>query len=69
MDNCTYLLTKDNEGILIDPAWDMNFIEHTLTTKNIRLLGVFFTHGHFDHVKFSQTLLQNHQLKYYFALT
>lgn len=65
MDNCTYLLTKDNEGILIDPAWDMNFIEHTLTTKNIRLLGVFFTHGHFDHVKFSQTLLQNHQLKAY----
>lgn len=65
MDNCTYLVTQGTDAILIDPAWDMNFIEHTLKTKGLNLLAVFFTHGHFDHVKFAQELLQAHQLRGY----
>lgn len=65
MDNCTYLLNESGKALLIDPAWDMNFIEHTLKTKNLELVGVFFTHGHFDHVKFAQNLLESHNLKAY----
>ena len=65
MANCTYLLTQGKEAILIDPAWDMNFIEHTLKTKDLSLLAVFFTHGHFDHVRDCETLLRNHGLKAY----
>lgn len=65
MANCTYLLSEGQEALLIDPAWDMNFLEHTLKQKNLTLRAVFFTHGHFDHVKFSQELLQKHGLKAY----
>lgn len=65
MGNCTYLLTEGKEALLIDPAWDMNFLEHTLKQKGLTLRAVFFTHGHFDHVKFSQELLQKHGLKAY----
>lgn len=65
MDNCTYLLTQGQDALLIDPAWDMNFITHTLKTKNLNLLAVLFTHGHFDHVKFSQELLKEYHLKAY----
>lgn len=65
MDNCTYLVTEGKDALLIDPAWDMNFIEHTLKTKNLNLLAVLFTHGHFDHVKFSQDLLKAHGLQAY----
>lgn len=65
MDNCTYLVSKDKDAVLIDPAWDMNFLTHTLTQKNLTLRGVFFTHGHFDHVKFAQTLLQQTGLQGY----
>ncbi len=65
MDNCTYLITEGQDALLIDPAWDINFIEHTLKTKNLNLLAVLFTHGHFDHVKFSQELLKAHGLKAY----
>ena len=54
MDNCTYLVTQGDSALLIDPAWDMNFLEHTLKEKKLNLLAVFFTHGHFDHVKFAQ---------------
>ena len=65
MDNCTYQLSQDDKALLIDPAWDMNFLLHTLTQKKLTLLGVFFTHGHFDHVKFAQTLLEQTGVKGY----
>ena len=65
MGNCTYLLSEGQEALLVDPAWDMNFLEHTLKQKGLNLRAVFFTHGHFDHVKFSQELLQKHGLKAY----
>ncbi|WP_428071347.1 MBL fold metallo-hydrolase [Candidatus Avelusimicrobium alvi] len=65
MDNCIYLVSEGQDALLIDPAWDMNFLEHTLQEKGLRLLAVFFTHGHFDHVKFAQDLLEKHRLKGY----
>ena len=65
MDNCTYLVSKGTDALLVDPAWDMNFLMHTLTQKKLTLRAVFFTHGHFDHVKFAQTLLQETGVKGY----
>lgn len=65
MDNCTYLVSEGKDALLIDPAWDMNFIEHTLKEKNLNLLAVLFTHGHFDHVKFAQNLLEKYRLRAY----
>lgn len=65
MDNCTYLVSEGTSALLIDPAWDMNFLTHTLAQKKLTLCGVFFTHGHFDHVKFAQELLQQTGLKGY----
>lgn len=65
MANCTYLISEGKNALLIDPAWDMNFIEHTLKQKGLELLAVFFTHGHFDHVKEAETLLKTHGLKAY----
>ena len=65
MDNCSYLVSEAGKALLIDPAWDMNFLKHTLEEKNLTLVGVFFTHGHFDHVKFAQLLLKETGLKGY----
>ena len=65
MDNCTYLVSEGSDALLIDPAWDMNFLTHTLTEKKLTLCGVLFTHGHFDHVKFAQDLLAQTGLKGY----
>lgn len=65
MDNCTYLVTEGEKALLIDPAWDVNFLEHTLKEKGLTVLAVFFTHGHFDHVKFAQDLLQHTGVKGY----
>ncbi len=65
MANCAYLVSEGKDALLIDPAWDMNFIEHTLKQKGLKLLAVFFTHGHFDHVKEAENLLRAHGLKAY----
>ncbi len=65
MDNCTYLVRKGADALLIDPAWDMNFIIHTVEQQKLNLRGVLFTHGHFDHVKFAQELLENFHLRAY----
>ena len=65
MDNCTYLVTQGKDALLIDPAWDMNFLIHTIEEKQLNLHGVLFTHGHFDHVKFAQELLTHFGLKAY----
>ena len=65
MENCTYLVHDNAQAVLIDPAWDMNFLQHTLQEKKLTLLAVFFTHGHFDHVKFSQMLLEKNNVKGY----
>ncbi len=65
MDNCTYLVTRGQDALLIDPAWDPNFIIHTVESRRLNLCGVLFTHGHFDHVKLSQTLLEHFHVKAY----
>ena len=65
MGNCTYLVTQDGQALLIDPAWDMDRLQQIIAQKKLNLQGVFFTHGHFDHVKFAQTLLQQTGLKGY----
>jgi len=65
MANCAYLVTQGTDALLIDPAWDIENIEALLQAENLSLCGVLFTHGHFDHVKSSQTLLEKHHLKGY----
>ena len=65
MDNCTYLVTQGKDALLIDPAWDMNFLIRTIEYKPLNLRAVLFTHGHFDHVKFAQELLTHFNLKAY----
>jgi len=65
MDNCTYLVTQGKKALLIDPAWEMDTLAQTLTKEGLELIGVLFTHGHFDHVKFAEKLLEKYHLKGY----
>ncbi len=47
--NC-YFLIQDKECLIIDPADDASFILEELQRRNLTLMGMFATHGHFDHV-------------------
>lgn len=65
MANCTYLLTAGEEALLIDPAWEPDYLIRLLEERSLKLRGVLFTHGHFDHVKFADKLLHHFGLKAY----
>ncbi len=47
--NC-YFLVQDKECLIIDPADEAGFILEELQRKNLTLVGILATHGHFDHI-------------------
>ncbi|ACC97929.1 Beta-lactamase family protein [Elusimicrobium minutum Pei191] len=61
MGNCTYIVRQKSEAVVIDPSWDMNEIEKNL--NGLKVAAVFFTHGHFDHVKDVEPFLRKLSVK------
>lgn len=51
MQNFTYVVEDEdtNEGIVIDPSWDLDQIEQTITRNNLKIKYIVNTHHHFDH--------------------
>ncbi len=47
--NC-YILTQENECLIIDPGDSADFILEEVMRKNLKVVGLLATHGHFDHV-------------------
>jgi len=46
----TYLLIQNGECLLIDPADEASFILEEIQRRNLHLVGMIATHGHFDHI-------------------
>lgn len=63
----TYIL-KDkntNKGIVIDPAYNAEFIEEKLTELEINLDKIIITHAHADHIAALATLQKDTAVKVY----
>jgi len=45
-----YLVESDGQALLIDPADDGSFLLEELQRRNLNLVALLATHGHFDHV-------------------
>jgi hydroxyacylglutathione hydrolase len=45
-----FLLEQGREALLIDPADDASFILEEIQRRNLTLVGMLATHGHFDHI-------------------
>lgn len=63
--NCTYIIERDSQAILIDPSWDMNEIYNFLEKNSLKPVAVFFTHAHQDHMTNADELLKKYSLKGY----
>lgn len=59
----TYLLSDDNFAIIIDPACDIRYIKKYVKDKKV--LGVFLTHGHYDHFKTLEEVIKEYNVKCY----
>ncbi|MBI5127537.1 MBL fold metallo-hydrolase [Candidatus Roizmanbacteria bacterium] len=47
--NC-YFLIEGSDCLIIDPADEASFILEELQRRNLKLIGILATHGHFDHI-------------------
>ena len=51
MQNFTYVVEDEDsdEGIVIDPSWDLDKVQQFVTRKNLKIKYIVNTHHHFDH--------------------
>ena len=60
--NNTYIVSNDNdECILIDASCELQEIENRVKSKKV--LGVFLTHGHYDHFVSLENILKKYNVK------
>ena len=59
----TYIVGNENSVIIIDPANDERSIKKLVNSRNV--LGIFLTHGHYDHFKKLHKLLKLYNVKVY----
>ncbi|MBQ7136428.1 MAG: MBL fold metallo-hydrolase [Bacilli bacterium] len=60
--NC-YILTIDNESLIIDPGDDYHLIKEKLG-KN-KVIGILLTHSHFDHTGAVEKILEDYNTQVY----
>lgn len=49
-ENCYLVYNDKNEGFVVDPGDNPNYIIDEINDNNITLKGILITHGHFDHI-------------------
>ena len=50
LDNNCYIITEEDEALIVDPSGEEDKIEEYLNKNNLKLKGVLITHYHFDHI-------------------
>lgn len=60
MKNNNYLVVDPatHQAVVVDPAWELEKIEHALAGTRATLSGVLVTHAHFDHVHLARQVAQ-----------
>ena len=64
MDVNTYILAKNNRVLIIDPGFNGEKIINHINNYCMKIEGIIFTHGHYDHIK-DLTLLLDPQVPIY----
>ena len=64
--NC-YLLIKEKNCLIIDPADEGSFILEKIQRSNLKLLGMLATHGHFDHLMAAGVIQQSFNIPLYIS--
>lgn len=60
--NC-YVVSNDRQAIIIDPCVPLSNLKKELENKEV--LGIFLTHGHFDHISNLEEYLKVYDVKIY----
>ena len=65
MQNFTYVVEDEdtNEGIIIDPSWDLDQIEQIIKRNNLKIKYIINTHHHFDHTLGNEGMIKSTNAK------
>jgi glyoxylase-like metal-dependent hydrolase (beta-lactamase superfamily II) len=65
-DNNTYVVSDNKKAILIDASCDIEEVEKFLDGK--KLVAIFVTHAHYDHVANLDNLVKKYNVKVYLTM-
>lgn len=64
--NCYFLYREDTkECLIIDPGYEADKIEAYVQKKQLHVVGILLTHGHFDHITAADEVRKKFQTKIY----
>ena len=64
--NCYFLYREDTmECLIIDPGYEADTIERHVLKKQLKVVGILLTHGHFDHITAADEVRRRFQTKIY----
>jgi len=63
----SYIVSIDNECIIIDPAFAYKEIRDYILDNGYKVLAILLTHGHFDHIECSNNLAKQYMCKVYIS--
>jgi glyoxylase-like metal-dependent hydrolase (beta-lactamase superfamily II) len=52
----TYVISKANKCIIIDPGSELSKINEYLSSRNLKTQAILLTHGHYDHIGVAKEL-------------
>lgn len=66
--NYSYIVyNRHKVGLIIDPSWDYEKIDSTLSKKKIQLQAILLTHEHFDHINLAEKLSHKYKIPIYIS--
>ncbi len=63
--NTFVLVDESNQCVVIDPGCKYEGINKYIEKNNLKLKAVLLTHGHFDHIRGVDTLINKHKVPLY----
>lgn len=65
LDNNCYIISNNNQAIIVDPSSSERIIEDFLKNNNLELVAIFITHYHFDHIGALEYFKNKYNVKVY----
>ena len=60
----SYVIERDGEAVVVDPSRNVDAYENFVENLGARIVGVFDTHVHADHISGGRELARRHDAKY-----
>lgn len=65
LDNNCYIISNNDESIIIDPSGELGKIEDYINKNRLRINAVLITHYHYDHVGALEEIIKKYRPRIY----